>query len=166
MAKRVTLQVVILVAVLAIVLPLVFLATPITVAKTNEQINANNGYRYLVFDLQRGQTVTGSCAVQDYNDTSCVIIDPNGNQMVSSPTDYEFDRNKTTFYFTADINGRYYLAITISDIWNHYINYEYSITAPPILGLDPLVLIGLVIAVGAILELAVFFRYRAKSWKT
>jgi hypothetical protein len=164
MPKLVTLQIVIFVAILAIVLPLIFLATQNTaVAKTSQMISANNAYEYLSFDLQRGQTVKGSYTVQGYNDTFCVIIDPNGNEMVSSPTDYEYDRNKATFSFTADINGRYYLSISIIDIWNHYIDYEYSISSQPILGLDPMVLIGLVVAVGVILELIVFLRYKVKS---
>ncbi|MBN1244829.1 hypothetical protein JXA31_04480 [Candidatus Bathyarchaeota archaeon] len=73
--------------------------------------------------------------------------------MISSPTYYEYDRNKATFSFTANIKGRYYLSISIDDLWSHYIDYEYSISSPLILGFDPIVLIGLVITVAVVLTL-------------
>jgi hypothetical protein len=112
----------------------------------------------LSFDLQSGQTVRGSYIVDPINgnkQTFCVIIDPNGNEMISSPTNYEYDRNKATFSFTANINGRYYLSISIDDIWNHYIDYEYSISSPPILGVDRTVLTGVVITIGVVLALTI-----------
>jgi hypothetical protein len=157
MRKIVIIQLAIIVSTLAIVLSLVFLvAQNVSVTKQNEIINANNANRYLSFDLQSGQTVRGSYIVDPINgneQTFCVIIDPDGNEMVSSPTNYEYDRNKATFSFTANINGRYYLSISIDDIWNHYIDYEYSISSPPILGFDPIVLIGLVITMAVVLTL-------------
>jgi hypothetical protein len=159
MRKIVIIELAIIVLTLAIVLSLVFLAAQnVSVTKQNEIINANNADRYLSFDLQSGQTVRGSYIVDPINgnkQTFCVIIDPNGNEMISSPTNYEYDRNKATFSFTANINGRYYLSISIDDIWNHYIDYEYSISSPPILGVDRTVLTGVVITIGVVLALTI-----------
>jgi hypothetical protein len=167
MAKRVTLQVVIIVAVLAIVLPLVFLATPITVAETIESIDINTAYKFLSFDLKNGQTVKGSYTIAGSNKTYCYILTPNGDEMSASPSYYRYSYGTyATFSFTADMNGQYYFCISNMPMATFKIKYSYSISAPPILGLDPVVLIGLVIAVGVILELIVFLKYRVKSEKT
>ena len=156
--RRITIiEVAIIVLTLVFVLPLVFLAAQnVSVTENSEIIDANNADRYLSFDLQSGQTVRGSYIVDPINGndpTFCVIIDPNGNEMILSPTYYEYDRNKATFSFTANINGLHHLSISIGDLWTHYIDYEYSISSPLISGFDPVVLIGLVITVSVVLTL-------------
>jgi hypothetical protein len=160
MAKRVTLQVVIIVAALAIVLPLVF--TGQSSYAGYQAIDWNNASRALTFDLQTGQSVSGSLTYSgDKHGAWFLIGDPDGNEIGSRTSEGDHG----TFVFTANIDGQYFIDIGYDKPWIVFINYEYSISAPPILGLDPVVLIGIVITVGAILELAVFFRYRVKSRK-
>jgi hypothetical protein len=158
MRKIAIIELAIIILTLTIVLALVFLAQNVSVTENSGIINGGNADRYLSFDLLSGQTVIGSYIIDPINGTeltSCIIIDPDGNEMISSPTYYDFDRNKAAFSFTANMNGRYYLSISLVDVWTHFINYEYSISSPLILGFDPIVLIGLVITVGVVSALTI-----------
>ena len=56
------------------------------------------------------------------------------------------------FRFTANIPGLYTLYISNDDLLTHYVDYDYTISSP-ILGFDPIVLIGLVIAISIVLTL-------------
>lgn len=113
MRKIVLIELGIIVLTIVLVLPLVFLAAQNVSFDSGGIIRGGKGIRYLSFDLLSGQTVRGSYIVDHMTgneQTLCAIIDPNGNEMISSPTYYNYDRNNKTFSFTANMNGRYYLA--------------------------------------------------------
>jgi hypothetical protein len=86
--------------------------------------------------------------------------------LVTESLSVSIDENHAAFKFTAPVSGLYHVGVSNRSEWTYYLDYSYTISPAPILGLDPVVLIGIVIAVGAILELATFFRYRVKSEKT
>jgi len=54
------------------------------------------------------------------------------------------------------MDGQYYARMPTQNPFGDHICYSYSISSPPILGFDITILIGLAIAVAAILELIVF----------
>jgi hypothetical protein len=152
MKKLIKLEFIIVIFTLVLVLPLAFSMHSTSVTKYDQTINdENNQLRYLSFDLQKGQSVTGSYTLRGVDDTLCVIVNPDGDPMVASPTNYEYDHNHALFSFIADSDGRYYLSISGDLGYIHYIDYTYSISPQPILGFDPMGLIALVISIATVL---------------
>jgi hypothetical protein len=169
MRKVVAIEVIILIAILALVLPLAISVHNTSVTKYNQSFDANNAARILTFDLQTGQIVTGSYTVTDGEtntqfNTGFSIYDPDGAPLTTGS--YTREPNHGSFMFTATITGQYYLSIPINDLFIHRINYQYSITNH-ILGIDTVVLIGLVIIIGVVSGLIIAFisLYRAKKMK-
>jgi hypothetical protein len=138
---------------MAIVLPSAFSPRQSTsITKYHQAINWETAARSVTLDLVAGQYVKGSLTY--YGDTNGIwftILDPDGNPMVSSPTDYEYEQNYVNFSFTAPINGQYYFRVPGETSYAKYIDYSYSITPPPIIGSNQLFLIGLVAAAAIIL---------------
>lgn len=161
MNRLVRIEIIIIVVTLAIILPLTFLASGTSVTKCSQAVTGNS--RALTFDLLSGQTVTGSL---DFSGGSggawFQIYDSNGN----IPTMYERKSEGThmDFSLTANVDSKYYVYIVVGDSSTQYINYTYWISPPPILGLTPEVLIGIVITLGVVAALTVaVFRKQDKA---
>ncbi|MCW4029194.1 MAG: hypothetical protein NWE92_06055 [Candidatus Bathyarchaeota archaeon] len=157
--KLIALEIIIIISTAVIVLSLesaVQYSVTTSATKFNQNINTGSGVKYLIFDLQSGQAVNGSYVINGYNHTYCEIIDPAGDSMISSPTDYEYNKNNASFFFIADTNGQYSLYISSDDFMPHLIDYEYSISTPTIFGFNPTGLMSMVITVSAVLAVIIF----------
>jgi hypothetical protein len=162
MTKHVTLQVAILVVTLAIVLPLGFSIHSTSVTNSVNTISTSG--RAIVFDLQRGQTVTGwlnyYTSEPNIQGSWYRVVDPNGNglnELNSEGVYLDAEGNHGTFTFIAKIAGEWSIEVsTSSKPYGGNLYYSYSINSPPILGLDRVMLIGIVVVVGVILELILF----------
>jgi hypothetical protein len=166
MRKRVTLQVVTFVAILAIVLPLAFSAQTISVADSTY----NSSERPIVFNLQIGQTVNGWLFYDSGPNTPSSwynIVTPNGDGTTEATAEgvhYGGEGKNGTFTFTAKVAGEWSIHVCTSyKPYGGFLRYSYTVSPAPILGLHPMFLIGLVVAVGVILELIVFLGYKVKS---
>jgi hypothetical protein len=160
-------QLLIVVIALAVILPVAFTTHNTSVTVYHQAVIENNASESVAFDLQSGQTVNGSLTYykdQLYGAWFFIYV-PSGDPLVTESLSVSIDENHAAFKFTAPVSGLYHVGVSNRSEWTYYLDYSYTISPAPILGLDPLVLIGIVIAVGAILELAVFFRYRVKSGK-
>jgi hypothetical protein len=165
--RSLVVQLLIVIITLAVILPVALTTHNTSVTVNHQAVNENNESESVVFDLQSGQTVNGSLTYSQDQPYGAwfFITGPSGNPLESLSLSTE--RNHAAFKFTAPISGLYYLGVSSGgSYWTYYLDYSYTISPAPILGLDPVVLIGLVIAAGVILELAVFFRYRVKSEKS
>jgi hypothetical protein len=165
--KSLTVQLLILIIALAVIIPLALSANNTSVTKYHQAIDSNNASRCIRFDLRSGQTVNGSVVYySEVNGNWFAIYDSDDEPLIANSVSITQEQNQGTYKFTANNDGAYFLGISDHDVFVKYLDYSYTVSPAPILGLDPVVLIGLVIAAGAILEVAIFFRYRAKSEKT
>jgi hypothetical protein len=166
--RSLVVQLLIAIITLAVILPIALTTHNTSVTAYNQAATERNASESIAFDLQSGQTVNGSLTFysNQLNGAWFMIYGPSGDPLVTESLSVSREENQGTFKFTAPISGLYYLGVSGGSYWTYYLDYSYTISPAPILGLEPVVLIGLVIAAGAILELAVFFRYRAKSEKT
>jgi hypothetical protein len=107
---------------------------------------------FLTLNLEAGQTVTGSFDFTGGNGTTGFqIYSPDGTIVVDSET----HAHEGNFTFTAGLDGAYTFDVLFSQITNTYfVNYQYSMVKP-IFGLNPVVLAGIAIAVGAVLILII-----------
>jgi hypothetical protein len=145
--KVLAFEVIIIVFTLAITLSLVFLI-PAPIIEHNHQL-VGGQREILFFDLQSGQTVTGTFYFSGGNGrTGFTINGPNNAEVIGSFT----SEHQGNFKFVANIEGQYRLYISNDDLSSHYVDYDYTISSP-ILGFDPIVLIGLVIAISIVLTL-------------
>ncbi|MCW4029192.1 MAG: hypothetical protein NWE92_06045 [Candidatus Bathyarchaeota archaeon] len=162
MNKQATYQAIIILSVIAIILPLSFLSQDSTVSKNHQRIDWITASKSITFDLKSGQTVNGWLNYTgDTNGAWFLIGDPNGNEIGSRTS----EGNQGTFVFTATVNGQYFIDIGNDNPFGDYIDYAYTISAPPILGINPIVLIGLVITVAIIMtgvNILVYNRKREK----
>jgi hypothetical protein len=150
MKKVIALEVIVVLATLAVVLPLAF--TGQSSYAGYQAIDWNNASRALTFDLQTGQTVTGWLNYTGEKHGAWFLIgDPNGNEIGSRTNEGDHG----TFVFTANIDGQYFIDIGYDSPSGTYIYYSYSISAPPILGVDRTVLTGMVITIGIVLALTI-----------
>jgi hypothetical protein len=149
MRRIIVIDLVIIILTLVIVLPLAFTAQS-SYAGYNV-IDVSNASRALTFDLQRGQTVTGSFSFSGNERAGYIIYNQNIGEVIVSQT----SEHRGDFTFTAKTDGQYYLNIQVENPFGEYLDYSYSISAPPILGVDRIVLIGLVITIGVVLALIV-----------
>ena len=149
MRKVVTLELVIVLATLAVALALIFLLNGITVENRHQEIDAANAYKSIIFDLKTGQHVSGSFNYTgDVSGTWFAIYDPDGNHLLAASNSAI---NHTGFFsFTAALYGKYYLGIGKDTIFPDYIDYQYTVS-PAIIGLDKTDLIIIVIAIGGFL---------------
>jgi heme/copper-type cytochrome/quinol oxidase subunit 2 len=121
-----------------------------------QTIDWNNASRALTFDLQTGQSVSGSLTYTgDTSGTWFTVYNPDGNPLVASPTYYEYQQKRVIFSFTASTDGEYYASVGHNKPWTVFINYEYTISPSPILGVDRTVLTGMVITIGVVLALTI-----------
>jgi hypothetical protein len=150
MKKVIKLEIIIFVVTLVIVLLLAF--TGQSSYAGYQKIDWNNASRALTFDLQTGQTVTGWLDYTGEKHGAWFLIgDPDGNEIGSRTS----EGNRGTFMFTATVDGQYFIDIGYDDPFGTYINYSYSISAPPILGVDRTMLTGIVITIGVVLALTI-----------
>ena len=65
------------------------------------------------------------------------------------------------FEFTASKGGTYVLNFDNSE-WSYakHVYLGYDVSAPPVLGLDPMVFIGLIVVIGIVLAILAFVFYR------
>jgi hypothetical protein len=149
MKKVIVLEVIVIIATLAVVLPLAF--TGLSSYAGYNAVDWNNASRALTFNLQTGQTVTGSFSfIPALNKSYAIYNEDVGEIMLSQTSD-----NKGNFTFTAKTDGEYILGIYHDKPFGMYIRYSYSISAAPILGVDRTVLTGIVVTIGAVLALTI-----------
>jgi hypothetical protein len=154
------LQIGILIAVLLIVIPLAYSLRPITVTGT-VTINSNT-QKAIVFNLQDGQTITGSLDYYSEPNTHGMwypIVDPYGNELNYTNSEeviFGGEGQNGTFAFTAKVSGEW--GIHIGNAYKPYggtLFYSYTINTATILGVNPILLMGLVIAIGVSSELII-----------
>ncbi len=151
MRKIIIIEFMIIVLTLVIVLPLMLTADSSHVG--HQTIDWNNASKALTFDLQTGQTVTGSFSFAGDEKTDYIIYNQDIGEIIVSQT-YE---HKGDFTFTAKIDGQYYLRIHYENPFGAYIDYSYSISETSILGVNRIALVGIVITTGVVLALTVAF---------
>jgi hypothetical protein len=159
MKQVIKLEIVISIITIAIVLPLAITAN-ISHSGDN-MINWNNASRAITFDLNKGQTVTGWLNYTGEKHGAWFLIgDPNGNEIGSRTSEGNFG----TYSFIATADGQYFIDISNENAFGDYLEYSYSISAPPFLGIDRVVLIGMVITIGAVLALTIaIFGFKNKK---
>jgi hypothetical protein len=151
MKKVIALEIIIVIVALVIVVPLMFSMNGASVTRYSQAVTQNDR-RTITFDLKRGQTVTGWLnSTGDTNGLWFQIYGPDDNPPKIG--DITYDGNHVSFTFTADVDGQYYIQVAVIDFSARYITYQYSVSSSPILGFDPLVLIGLVITIAVVLTL-------------
>lgn len=160
MKKLLVIQLIIIIAALAIIFPLALsIYNPTTISASHQEIT--EPFKAITFELQRDQTVTGS-ATTDISDAFFMILDSNGHELESQYVlSYSNPQpQNVTFQFIAPVSGTYYIAFGSHYGWTEHIDYSYTISPPPVLGFDPLTLIAIAVAVAAVLtSLNVFFNY-------
>jgi len=161
MNRLVRIEIIIIVVTLAIILPLTFLASGTSVAKYHQPVTGSS--RVITFDLKSGQTVTGSLDfLGGPGGTWFYISDSNGS--IPPIADTKFEGGHVDFTFATNIDNRYYVSIAVGDSSTQYINYSYQISPPPIIGITPVALIGIVITLGVVAALTVaVFRKQDKA---
>jgi hypothetical protein len=141
MQKIIALQVGLFIATLAAIIPLAYSLLPVTI--TNKETIDCNTQKAIIFNLREGQTITDSLDYNSKPNTNgnwYLILDPNGNEATERTVEDFSVGGKDghgMFTFTAKVSGEWYISTTT------------------IFGFNPLVLIGLVIAVWVIAEIAV-----------
>jgi hypothetical protein len=116
------------------------------------------GTRTMTVDLQGGQTVSGLFNITGSgHQVKFWVRDPTGAIILDSGTVI----SPVNFEFTAGKGGTYVLNFDNSE-WGYqkHVFLGYDVSAQPILGLDPIVFIGLVLAVGIVLAILAFAFYR------
>jgi hypothetical protein len=152
----------------AVIIGMAFFSQNIYVSKQAQAVTIENASRSITFNLVKGQTVTGSLNYTEGNYGNWfTLYDSEENPLVSGSYDYR--GRSGSFSFTADTDGVYYLGVGHLTSYLQYLDYEYSISPPPILGLSPIVLIGLIVAIGVALMIVTTYlnmRPSKKSNKT
>ena len=114
--------------------------------------------RSMMIDLQGGQKVSGSFNITGPgHQVKFWIRDPTGAIILDSGTVI----SPMNFEFTASKGGTYVLNFDNSE-WSNYkhVYLGYDVSAPPVLGLDPIVFMGVVLVVGIVLAILAFAFYR------
>ncbi len=159
MKQVVKLELITIIITITIVLPLAITAN---ISHYGDNIiNWNNASRAITFDLNKGQTVTGWLNYTGEKHGAWFLIgDPNGNEIGSRTSEGNFG----TYTFTATTDGQYFIDIANENAFGDYLEYSYSISAPPFLGIDRVVLIGIVITIGSVLALIIaIFGFKNKN---
>lgn len=134
----------ILTVVLAIIL-LLSVSSHIPYSGGNTIYQETNSSKALAFDLKTGQTVNGHIAFW-FNRVNYSVYNERLGNIIGAETS-----TRTGYYtFTAPVDGVYYLSIDSSTGFL----YSYTIS-PAFLGLNATFWIGLVIALGIVLEIYV-----------
>lgn len=116
------------------------------------------GARAVTIDLQGGQKVSGSFNITGPgHQVKFWIRDPTGAIILDSGTVI----SPMNFEFTASTGGTYVLNFDNSE-WSNYkhVYLGYDVSTPPVLGLDPMVLIGVALVIGIVLAILGFAFYR------
>jgi hypothetical protein len=151
MKKAIALEIIIVVVTLTVIVPLMLSINGRSISVYDRAITQFDR-KTITFDLKSGQTVTGWLDFTgDTNGAWFQLYDPDEN--LPKIGNITHDGNHKSFTFTADIDGQYYIRVAVLDLSTQYINYQYSISSSPILGFDPIVLIGLAITVAVVLTL-------------
>jgi len=114
--------------------------------------------RTMTIDLQGGQKVSGSFNITGLgHQVKFWIRDPTGAIILDSGTVI----SPMNFEFTAGKGGTYVLNFD-NTYWDNYkhVYLGYDVSATPILGLDPMVFIGVVLVIGIVLAILAFALYR------
>ncbi len=158
MKKNRILQLAIVIAVLAVVLPLVFTARSSYTDYVH--IDWNNHSKALTFDLKTGQTVNGYFSLNNSERTGYIIYNDEVGEIIVSKT----SENRGEFVFKAKADGQYYLSIYYDSPFGTSIGYSYTISSA-FIGIDLVVWIVLVIVIGIIAELFVTLKSIRKKRK-
>jgi hypothetical protein len=133
----------------------------LTNASTVEQVFfIGDETKTVTLNLQASQTVTGSFNItgEGRYDPSIdfSVIDPNGVALIDS----KGVLNGKNFTFKAFTDGEHKLIFDNYGGYDKYIELAYDVSSPSILGIDPLLFSGIVIAIGAVLAILAFTFYR------
>jgi hypothetical protein len=112
----------------------------------------------MTIDLQDGQRVSGSFNITGSgHQVKFWIRDPTGAIILDSGTVI----SPVNFEFTASKGGTYVLNFDNSE-WSYakHVYLGYDVSAPPVLGLDPMVFIGVIVVIGIVLAILAFAFYR------
>lgn len=157
MRKGIIFDVIVVFFLLAIVFASMF---SLVNASTVEHIHVRSGEQMtLTINLQARQTVTGSFNVSGTGRDDMVdfwVRDPHGAIILNSGT----VTNGENFTLTASSDGEYVLNFQNNVVNNKNVDLEYSVSSPPILGFDPIVFSGMVIAIVVILAIVGFAVHR------
>lgn len=143
------------------VLMILVLATVFSLANATDYWDTYipaGGTRAMTIDLQGGQKVSGSFNITGPgHQVKFWIRDPTGAIILDSGTVI----SPMNFEFTASKGGTYVLNFDNSE-WSNYkhVYLGYDVSAPPVLGLDPIVFMGVVLVVGIVLAILAFAFYR------
>jgi hypothetical protein len=154
----ITIELVIIAATLALVLPYV----PVhggTFSGTKVLSEADQD-TFLAFDLIPGQKVSGYYIPPSMEYRFHDIAGPNSTSLAGQDVYYNGNNGRAIFSFTADIPGSYYLRISgVLGYFSYDISYSYTVSEPRVFGLNTMAWISTVIFVGAVLTLINFALY-------
>jgi len=134
-------------------------------ASSIEQTHVNSGaISTIALNLQSKQRVTGSFNISSGNsrdkNIDFSVRDPLGAIILDSGRVVRGEN----FSFTAENDGEYTLTFDNSFSGTRKnIQLEYDVSSPPILGFDPIVFSGIVIATGVVLAIIGFAVYRNQA---
>lgn len=152
--RMLSIQLTILIAVLAILM-LLIISAHIEYSGFNTIYQETNASRALTFDLKTGQTVRGHVSFGFHRFNYSVNNEQIGKIFITGTT----TRNGY-FIFTSEADGLYYFNISTSGSFYRAVDsfyYHYTIS-PAFLGVNVTVWIGIVISIGVVLELIVIIK--------